>query len=79
MRKIGKHIPYPNEFDLGKHLENPKKAIMKLFAIVVHLGGSSFSGHYYAFVRVGATWYKVPFPLLRWTTPTSPSAPPRPS
>ena len=38
---------------------------MRLFAIVVHLGGSSFSGHYYAFVRVGNTWYKVTLLIIQ--------------
>ena len=59
MRKIGKFIQYPLEIDLGKHLEKPKKSVLKLFAVVVHLGGSSFSGHYFAFVRVGNSWFKV--------------------
>lgn len=39
---------------------------MKLFAVIVHLGGSSFSGHYYAFVRQGNLWYKVKSTLSRW-------------
>lgn len=59
MRKIGKFVQYPLELDLGKYLEKPRKVVMRLSAIVVHLGGSSFSGHYYAFVRVGTAWYKV--------------------
>lgn len=59
MRKIGKFIQYPLEIDLGKYLEYPKKVTLKLFAIIVHAGGSSFSGHYYAFVRVGNAWFKV--------------------
>lgn len=53
MRKIGKFIQFPLTIDLGKFLESPHKAVMKLYAIVVHSGGSSYSGHYYAFVRVG--------------------------
>ena len=52
-------MQYPMEIDLGKYLEKPNKVLLKLYAIVVHLGGSSFSGHYYAFVRTGNTWYKV--------------------
>ena len=59
MRKINKMMQYPMEIDLGKYLEKPNKVLLKLYAIVVHLGGSSFSGHYYAFVRTGNTWYKV--------------------
>lgn len=46
-------------FDLGRHHETPHKGIMKLYALVVHAGGSSYSGHYYAFVRVGEDWFKV--------------------
>lgn len=61
MRKIGKFMQYPLEIDLGKFLEKPEKVVMKVFAIIVHLGGSSFSGHYYAFVRQGNLWFKVNF------------------
>jgi uncharacterized UBP type Zn finger protein len=59
MRKIGKFIQFPLTTDLGRHLDVPHKALMKLYAIVVHAGGSSYSGHYYAFVRVGEEWFKV--------------------
>lgn len=34
---------------------------MDLYAIIVHAGGTSWSGHYYAFVKVGENWYKVTF------------------
>jgi len=67
MRKIGKFIQYPLTIDLGKHLEQAHKLILKLYAIVVHAGGSSYSGHYYAFVRFGDSWYKVSYFLHRWT------------
>jgi len=40
--------------------------MMKLYGIIVHAGGSSFSGHYYAFVRVNDLWYKVIIFVLRW-------------
>ena len=59
MRKIGKHIQFPLSIDLGKHLERPRKVVLNLYAIVVHAGGSSYSGHYYAFVKFGNDWYKV--------------------
>ena len=39
---------------------------MQLYAIIVHAGGSSYSGHYYAFVRVNKGWYKVNSVLNRW-------------
>jgi ubiquitin C-terminal hydrolase len=47
---------------------------MKLYALVVHAGGSSYSGHYYAFVRVGDNWFKVGMCLGRWTMGMFPSA-----
>lgn len=53
MRKIGKFIEFPNTFNAGKFLEEPRKIIMQLYALIVHAGGSSYSGHYYAFVKVG--------------------------
>jgi len=59
LRKIGKFIQFPLTIDLGRHLDVPHKALMKLYAIVVHTGGSSYSGHYFAFVRVGEEWFKV--------------------
>jgi len=53
---------------LGKYLEHPNKVALKLFAIIVHAGGSSFSGHYYAFLRVSNSWFKVKFIKCRWMT-----------
>lgn len=48
---------------------------MKLFGVVVHAGGSSYSGHYYSYVRVGEAWFKViDWLSFRWTTAMSPSA-----
>lgn len=70
MRKIGKFIQYPLTLDIGKYLEDPHKVMMKLYAIIVHAGGSSFSGHYYAFVRVNELWYKVTNVVSRWTIVT---------
>jgi ubiquitin C-terminal hydrolase len=48
--------------------------IMKLYGIIVHAGGSSYSGHYYSFVRVGEAWYKVRVNRYRWTTVMYPNA-----
>ena len=73
MRKIGKYIQYPYEIDLGKYLEKPRKVTLKLFAVIVHAGGSSFSGHYYAYVRVGTSWYKVDIKIYRWMIVMFPS------
>lgn len=59
LRKIGKFIQFPLTIDLGRYLDVPRKVLMKLYAIVVHAGGSSYSGHYFAFVRIGDNWFKV--------------------
>lgn len=59
MRKIGKFIAYPLKLDLGVYLEQPRKIILKLYGIIVHAGGSSYSGHYYSFIRVDDSWFRV--------------------
>lgn len=59
LRKIGKFIEFPRTFNAGKFLEQPRKVIMRLYGIIVHAGGTSDSGHYFAFVRVGDSWFKV--------------------
>ena len=33
--------------------------MMEVYAIIVHAGGTSWSGHYYAYVKVGDSWYKM--------------------
>lgn len=67
LRKIGKFISFPIQFDMGKYLYEPRKIQMRLFGIIVHAGGSASSGHYYSFVRMSETWYKVLNFLFRWT------------
>ena len=37
---------------------------MEVYAVIVHAGGTSWSGHYYAFVKVGDNWYKVKHILI---------------
>ncbi len=59
MRKINKFVAFPKKMDLGKFMPNPIKIIYKLYAVIVHSGSSSYSGHYYAFVRRQDSWYKV--------------------
>ena len=60
LRKIGKLIPYPKVLNVGKYFEEPCENFkLELYAIIVHAGYSSGSGHYYAFVRWNGNWYEM--------------------
>ena len=57
MRKIGKMIHYPEVIDVSKFIDkgsdhkHDNHTKLELFGIVVHAGGSSYSGHYYSYVK----------------------------
>ena len=55
---------------LGKYFDHERKTVARLFAVIVHAGGSASSGHYFSYVRAGEDWFRVTFLLFRWTTHT---------
>ncbi|XP_019156214.1 PREDICTED: ubiquitin carboxyl-terminal hydrolase 21-like [Ipomoea nil] len=63
VEKIAKHVTFPPELDLLPYVERNEKVIEEskynLFAVVVHIGVSLSSGHYYCFVHASPSeWYK---------------------
>ncbi|KAJ8538718.1 hypothetical protein K7X08_030014 [Anisodus acutangulus] len=63
VEKVDKHVSFPLELDLLPYTNNNQinNEEMKydLYAIIVHIGFSSCSGHYYSFVRSAPDeWYK---------------------
>ena len=67
--KIVKHIGFDEWLELpcadgssnapGAHGSTRHFSVYQLSGIVVHLGGSTQSGHYTAFVKMGLNWYKM--------------------
>ena len=60
--KIDKLIPFPEKLDMGPYLskDEPRtqSCIYKLYAVLVHWGSSTRSGHYYSFVKSSANiWH----------------------
>ena len=62
--KITDEHKYYDEIDLRKYMVEPRKDTSykyKLFAVLVHSGEMSSSGHYYAFIRPNPNqnnWFK---------------------
>ncbi|XP_027361023.1 ubiquitin carboxyl-terminal hydrolase 20-like [Abrus precatorius] len=64
VEKIDKHVDFPLELDLQPYTfsnqNNDVPLKYDLFAVVVHIGFSSTSGHYFCFVRSAPdTWHKL--------------------
>lgn len=58
--KINKQISYPEALNLRPYMsENKGEPVnYKLFAVIVHVGGTSTSGHYFCYVRNSSKgWY----------------------
>ncbi|KAL8089047.1 hypothetical protein AgCh_038709 [Apium graveolens] len=63
VEKIDKHVEFPLELDLQPYTRSSQDSgaelKYELYAIVVHIGFSATSGHYYSFIRSAPnTWYK---------------------
>ncbi|KAL7168847.1 hypothetical protein ACSBR2_033972 [Camellia fascicularis] len=64
VEKIDKHVEFPLELDLlpytGSDQNNDVELKYNLYAVVVHIGFSSTSGHYYCFIRSAPdAWYRL--------------------
>ncbi|MED6220719.1 hypothetical protein PIB30_047534 [Stylosanthes scabra] len=64
VEKIDKHVNFPLELDLMPYTistqNNNAPLKYELYAVVVHIGFSSTSGHYFSFVRSAPdTWHKL--------------------
>jgi ubiquitin carboxyl-terminal hydrolase 36/42 len=61
IEKIDKHINFPLELDMQPYtISNDASSKYDLYAVVVHTGFSSTSGHYFSFVRTAPdTWHKL--------------------
>ena len=61
VEKIDKHIDFPLELDMQPYtISNDASSKYDLYAVVVHTGFSSTSGHYFCFVRTAPdTWHML--------------------
>lgn len=60
--KITKHISYPDELNLRPYMSDTTKSPIKyqLGAVLVHVGPSSNSGHYFCFIKNSNNfWYRM--------------------
>lgn len=60
--KVTKFISYPEEFDLRPYMSDTTKSPIKyqLSAVLVHVGHSSNSGHYFCYVKNSNNfWYRM--------------------
>lgn len=60
--KVTKFISYPDELDLRPFMSDPTKTPIKyqLNAVLVHVGHSTSSGHYFCFIRNSNNfWYRM--------------------
>nr|XP_023415811.1 ubiquitin carboxyl-terminal hydrolase 17-like protein 6 [Cavia porcellus] len=61
-KKIAKHVQYSECLDMQPYMseQNNKPLLYTLYAVLVHAGFTSHSGHYFSYVRAGdGHWYKM--------------------
>ncbi|KAI8147916.1 hypothetical protein BJV82DRAFT_532031 [Fennellomyces sp. T-0311] len=66
MRKVSERIQYPEVLDMAPYVSDEEKSKIKgkskyrLYGVLVHLGHSCSSGHYYAFIKSSdGQWYMM--------------------
>lgn len=60
-RKISSTINFAETLSLNEYCDNPAASdqAYELTGIVVHLGGSLYSGHYVSYIKSSGKWYSV--------------------
>ncbi|PHT96675.1 hypothetical protein BC332_34400 [Capsicum chinense] len=86
VRKVEKHVSFPLELDLLLYTDNNQtnneQIKYDLYAVIVHVGSTSSSGHYYCFICAEPNeWYKFDDSMivdneLKKTVQTSTPGPP---
>uniref|UniRef100_M1DJ86 Ubiquitin carboxyl-terminal hydrolase n=1 Tax=Solanum tuberosum TaxID=4113 RepID=M1DJ86_SOLTU len=69
VQKVDKHVSFPLELDMLHYTNKINNEEMKydLYAVIVHLGFSISSGHYYSFIRCNPNeWYKFNDEHVHW-------------
>ena len=59
-RKVDKHVKFPSTLDLTPYMRAPacQPGEYSLYAVLVHSGHSTHSGHYYSFIKApSGVWY----------------------
>jgi hypothetical protein len=57
--KVTRHIQYPEVLKLRPFSSDNHDATYHLYGVLVHAGHTCNSGHYYAFVKNGNTWFRM--------------------
>ncbi|NXG48295.1 UBP42 hydrolase, partial [Psilopogon haemacephalus] len=61
-RKLHKAVQFPLNLDLRPYMSQPKgePCLYSLYAVLVHKGGTSGSGHYFCYIKAGdGLWYRM--------------------
>lgn len=58
-RKLSSVLKFPNKLDMNQFVKTSVGSnIYNLFAVLIHEGQTSHSGHYISFIKKGPTWFK---------------------
>lgn len=62
--KLSKPIHFPELLDIGPYMSNPNQGdhhqVYSLYAVVVHLDATSYSGHYVCYIKnLHGDWFKI--------------------
>ena len=73
MRKISERIQYPEFIDMAPYISVEEKQKLqgktryRLYGVLVHLGHSCNSGHYYSYVKNSdGQWYQMDDEMVRY-------------
>jgi hypothetical protein len=69
--KVTRHIRYPEVLKLRPFSSDQQDATYNLYGVLVHAGHTCNSGHYYAFVKNGHSWFRMDDELTQPVTTQS--------